>query len=181
MSDLYNAGPATTNTATSNTAVAPVAAPATPPTDQKVLLQITESKSMNLFSGNKNPSYNVNVLSYYDGTELKNTTTKSDVENLLTDTKNNILLIENNKSPVQIQKIDKISGDAFRKFKFNQQQSEPDSTQISNFNNPSSKDKLLGFFGKSEKIAVTIGGKTKTKRKRLSHKKSARRNLTRRS
>lgn len=182
---LYNINPINPiNTAAAATdgatdiATAPTVAP-------KILLQITESKSINPFSGNKNPSYNVNVLSYYDGTELQNSTDKSDVEKLLTDTKNNILLIENNKPPVEVKDINKISSHVFRKV---EQQPEPTSTN--NFNTPSLKDKILGTFGKSEKVAVTVnGGKTKRKRKRStnssykksSQKRSYRRKLTRRS
>ena len=158
-------------------------APTVAPTEPKVLLQIT--KDSNFLSSNKKPSYSVNVLSYYDGTNLQNNTDESDVEKLLTDPKNNILLIENNKGPVKVEMISSISPHLFRKFK-PEQITQPEKT-IQN-DDPSFKNKLLGIIGqKSAKVAVTSsGGKRKTKRKRTSYKKSSykkssRRNLTRRS
>ena len=150
-------GPPDTN---ATAATAATAAATVTPSDPKILLQIT--KNSEYFTTSKNPSYNVNVLSYYDGTNLKNTTAKNDVEKLLKDTKNNILLIENN-TPIKM-----------------------DSTNIESYNELFTgkiKPDTINQLASNNKTIIpvnTTGGKRKTIRKK-SYKKSARRNLTRRS
>ena len=185
-------GPPDTN---ATAATAATAAATVTPSDPKILLQIT--KNSEYFTTSKNPSYNVNVLSYYDGTNLQNSTDRSYVDKLLLNPENKILLIENNKEPVEIKNTTTpIIDDAFRKFKPPIQQTnvKPETTTSQTItgepvSKPNIFTSLINKVTSTNNAKVSLdevtpkkngGGKRKTIRKK-SYKKSARRNLTRRS
>jgi hypothetical protein len=167
-SNLYDFMPATGPAADNTANNTPVAAP-------KILLQIKENSNY-IPLGSKNPSYTVNVIAYHDGNNLKNININRDeFKRLVQDSKNNILLIENNNSPVKITNPESVTDDVlFRKIKSQNVVENVTSTEETNSENPGF---MSSIFGKNAKVAVTdvSGGKRKTIRK-----KSYRRKLSRR-
>lgn len=138
-----------------------------------VLLQITEKpKSKIPFSKEQPLSYDVSVIAYHDGTELKNSsiTNEEDVKKLLTTYPNQIFLQKDQQPANMLTE----SNNPDLKNLYKPLPTPSASASPSTLQKLTDKIPKINIFNQN-KVEPTTGGKRKTKRKQFSNKKSARR------